>query len=75
MDDKMNKNRSKIKKKREPKKYLPGKAKHTHFKSEEAYRKYVAYLHIHNIPHARASTVWIAGKKHKVECHLCKKVK
>jgi hypothetical protein len=56
-----------MKKKPEKEKYLPGKPKNTHFKSEEDYKKYLAYIHIHNIPHAKGSYVWIAGKRHKVK--------
>lgn len=53
-------------------KYLPGKARDTHFKNKEAWRKYTAYIHMHNIPHHKVQTVWIAGKKHKVNCEGCK---
>lgn len=37
-----------------------------HFKSEEAYRKYRAYKHIHGIP-SHAKDVVVAGKRHKVK--------
>lgn len=36
------------------------------FKSEEAYRKNLAYRHIHGIP-MHAKHVVVAGKKHKVK--------
>lgn len=36
------------------------------FKSKEAYRKNLAYRHIHNIP-MTASEVVVGGKKHKVK--------
>jgi len=36
-----------------------------HFKSREAYRKSLAYRHIHNIPFT-ARDVVVAGKEHKV---------
>lgn len=35
------------------------------FKSKEAYRKYAAYIHIHDIPHTPGEEVTIAGKRHK----------
>lgn len=37
-----------------------------HFKSEEAYRKYRAYTHIHGIP-THAKTVCVKGKCHEVK--------
>lgn len=37
-----------------------------HFKSQEGYRKNMAYRHIHDIPDT-ASTVVVAGKSHKVK--------
>lgn len=37
-----------------------------HFKSKEAYRKNLAYRHIHNIPFT-ASKVVVGGKEHKVK--------
>jgi len=37
-----------------------------HFKSEEAYRKYRAYTHIHGIP-THAKNVVVGGRKHKVK--------
>lgn len=37
-----------------------------HFKDAESYRKYRAYVHIHNIP-THAKDVVVAGKKHKVK--------
>lgn len=52
--------------------YLKGKARNTHFQSKEDYRKYTAYLHIHNIPHHKTSMVYIAGHKHRVKCDMCK---
>ncbi len=52
--------------------YLPGKPKDTHFKNMEAFRKYTAYLHIHNIPHHKAQSVYIAGMPHKLNCKECK---
>jgi len=55
-----------------PEKYLPGKPIHTHFKNMEDFRKYTAYLHIHNIPHHKAQSVYIDGKKHKINCKECK---
>lgn len=36
------------------------------FRSKEAYRKNLAYRHIHGIPF-RAKDVVVAGKKHKVK--------
>lgn len=39
-----------------------------HFKSEEAYRKYRAYTHIHGIP-THAKKVCIKGKCHEVKHH------
>jgi hypothetical protein len=54
---------------------LPGKAKDTHFKSWDAWRKYTAYLHIHNIPHHKVQKVWIDGKVHKVTCPECERGK
>lgn len=39
------------------------------FKSKEAYRKFKAYVHIHNIPTKKEDFVYIAGKKHKIK-HL-----
>ena len=44
-----------------------------HFKSEEDYRKNLAYRHIHGIP-MHAKYVVVAGKKHKV-VHRKKKAK
>jgi hypothetical protein len=35
------------------------------FKDKEAYRKYNAYTHIHNIP-THAESVVVGGKRHKV---------
>jgi len=37
-----------------------------HFKSKEAYRKNMAYRHIHGIPFT-ASKVVVGGKAHKVQ--------
>ena len=37
-----------------------------HFKSKEAYRKNMAYRHMHGIPFT-ASTVVVGGKAHKVK--------
>lgn len=37
-----------------------------HFKSEESYRKYRAYKHIHGIP-SHAKEVIVAGKRHRVK--------
>jgi hypothetical protein len=37
-----------------------------HFKSKEAYRKNLAYRHIHNIPFT-ASKVVVGGKAHEVK--------
>lgn len=37
-----------------------------HFKSKEAYRKNLAYRHIHGIPYTATSAV-VAGKRHKVD--------
>ena len=37
-----------------------------HFKSKEAYRKNLAYRHIHGIPF-KAKDVVVGGKKHKVK--------
>ena len=36
------------------------------FKSKEAYRRNMAYRHIHGIPF-RASSVVVGGKRHKVK--------
>lgn len=43
-----------------------------HFKDAESYRKYRAYVHLHDIP-THATNVVVAGKKHKVK-HGKKKV-
>ena len=51
--------------------YLSGPARDTHFKSMEDYRKFLAYLHIHNIPHHKANYVYINGKRRKVMCKRC----
>lgn len=45
-----------------------------HFKSEEAYRKYRAYTHIHGIP-THAKKVCIGKKCHKVKHHQKSKKK
>ena len=45
-----------------------------HFKSEEAYRKYRAYTHIHGIP-THAKDVVVAGRKHKVKHHAKRRKK
>lgn len=45
-----------------PEKYLSGKDVDTHFKNKEAYRKYMAYIHIHHIPHHKGKVVWIDGR-------------
>lgn len=37
-----------------------------HFKNKEAYRKNMAYRHIHDIPDT-ASEVYVGGKEHKVK--------
>lgn len=37
-----------------------------HFKSKEAYRKNMAYRHIHGIP-MNAEEVVVGGRKHKVK--------
>lgn len=37
-----------------------------HFKSKEAYRKNLAYRHIHNIPF-RAESVVVGGRSHRVK--------
>ena len=37
-----------------------------HFRSKEAYRKNLAYRHIHGIPF-RAESVVVGGKSHKVK--------
>ncbi len=37
-----------------------------HFRSKEAYRRNLAYRHIHHIP-MRAKDVVVGGKKHKVK--------
>ncbi|MDE2102958.1 MAG: hypothetical protein KGL39_37285 [Patescibacteria group bacterium] len=37
-----------------------------HFRSKEAYRKNLAYRHIHNIPFT-ATDVVVGGKEHKVK--------
>ena len=37
-----------------------------HFKSKEAYRRNLAYRHIHDIP-MTASRVVVGGKSHKVD--------
>lgn len=37
-----------------------------HFKSKEAYRKNLAYRHMHGIPFT-ATTAVVAGKAHKVK--------
>ena len=38
-----------------------------HFKDEEAYRKWNAYRHIHDIPAPHLKTAVVAGKAHKVK--------
>jgi hypothetical protein len=38
-----------------------------HFKSKEAYRKWTAYRHIHDIPAPNLKTAIVAGKPHKVK--------
>ncbi len=38
-----------------------------HFKSKEAYQKYLAYKHSHGIEKHTNQTVHIAGKPHKVD--------
>lgn len=43
-----------------------------HFKDKEAYRKNIAYRHIHDIPFT-ASDVVVGGKRHKVK-HSGRKV-
>jgi hypothetical protein len=35
------------------------------FKDFESYRKYVAYLHIHGIPHDLDVPIYIAGKLYR----------
>jgi hypothetical protein len=40
--------------------------KYEHFKSKKAYKKYEAYIHIHDIPHKHHKFVVIHGRKHKV---------
>ncbi len=37
-----------------------------HFKDKEAYRKNMAYRHIHDLPDT-ASTVFVGGKSHSVK--------
>ena len=37
-----------------------------HFHSKEKYDRYIAYIHIHGIPHKHHDCVIINGKKHKV---------
>ncbi len=37
------------------------------FKSKKAYKKYLAYLHIHRIPHRKRRYVIIKGKKHYIK--------
>lgn len=37
-----------------------------HFKSEEAYRKWNAYRHIHGIPAPNLKTAVVAGRAHTV---------
>ena len=41
--------------------------KYEHFKSKKGYEKYVAFLHMHDIPHKHHNKVVIAGKVHKVK--------
>jgi len=38
-----------------------------HFKSKKGYDKYVAFLHMHDIPHKHHNKVIIAGHAHKVK--------
>ena len=38
-----------------------------HFKSKKGYKKYVAFIHMHDIPHKHHNEVIIAGKVHKVK--------
>ena len=38
-----------------------------HFRSKKAYRKYIAYIHIHHIPHRHHKFVFIKGWKHRVK--------
>jgi len=38
-----------------------------HFKDEEAYRKWNAYRHIHDIPAPNLKTAVVGGKAHKVK--------
>ena len=38
-----------------------------HFKSMTAFKKSLAYIHIHHVPHHHHAVVYIAGKKHKVK--------
>ena len=47
--------------------YRRGKPRDIHFKSEKAYRKFLAYIHIHRIPHRKGRYVYIGGRKHKVK--------
>ena len=41
--------------------------KYEHFKSKKGYEKYLAFIHMHNIPHKHHQKVIIAGKPHKVK--------
>jgi hypothetical protein len=38
-----------------------------HFKSDEAYRKWTAYRHMHGIPAPNLKTAVVAGKPHTVK--------
>jgi hypothetical protein len=45
-----------------------------HFKDDESYRKYRAYVHIHGIP-THAKYVVVGKKKHKVKHSVKRKTK
>ena len=38
-----------------------------HFKSKKAYRKFVAYIHIHHIKTRKPKYVVIAGRRHRIK--------
>jgi hypothetical protein len=37
-----------------------------HFKSKKAYKKFLAYIHIHRIKTRKPKYVIIAGRRHKI---------
>ncbi len=41
-------------------------AKVRHFRNKEAYRKFVAYIHIHHIKTRKPKYVIIGSRKHKI---------